>query len=64
MSAIRIFAGRLRHAKYQAAADKLARAVKEYLGEHDTAAKDYAYRHQCRERMRKALSEFHATEQP
>ena len=38
--------------------DKLADAVREYLGEYDTPAKDYAYRAHCREQLRKALAAY------
>lgn len=62
MSAIRVIAGRLALDKERAVANKLAMTVSEYLGEHDTPAKDYTYRHHCREQMRKALAEFHAVE--
>ena len=59
MTAIRVIAATKRLADERQAADRLAKAVNEYLGEHDTSAKDYAYRHHCREQMRKALVEFH-----
>ena len=34
---------------------ELEAAIREYLGEYDTPAKDYAYRAQCRERLRKLV---------
>jgi hypothetical protein len=34
---------------------ELEAAIREYLGEYDTPAKDYAYRAACRERLRKLV---------
>lgn len=52
---------RAREAEQDAAALRVAlaslrEAVREYLAEYDTPAKDYAYRAQCRERLRKLIS--------
>ena len=35
----------------------LESAIREYLSEYDTPAKDYAYRALCRERLRKSLEQ-------
>lgn len=41
----------------QARIEELEGAIREYLSEHDTPAKDYVYRAQCRERLRKLLAQ-------
>jgi len=41
----------------QAQVEVLRGMIREYLGEYDTPAKDYSYRHQCREKLRAALNQ-------
>ena len=46
-----------RIAELEAENGALKKAIREYLGEWDTPAKDYAYRARCRERLRELVED-------